>query len=125
MDVLETNRYTSNHLWLRFSPEGTDIGITPWGQGQIGEILYAETVPAGGKLVEGKPLGEVESMKSVVEILSPLDGEVLAVNPRLEAEPGEINTDPFETWLLRVRTEASPADFLSPGQYREWLSGSA
>lgn len=100
-------RYTKEHEWARVEADGTvSVGITTHAVDQLGDITLV-TVPAPGtRIVAGDHFGDIDSVKAVSELFSPLTGEIVATNPRLAEAPELINQDPYEGWMVRVR----PAD---------------
>jgi glycine cleavage system H protein len=97
-------QYTKEHEWLRVDESTGTIGITDHAQNELGDIVYVELPKAGDHLTAKESLGSVESVKAVSDVYSPVSGEVLAVNTKLQDKPELINTDPYgEGWLVRVR----------------------
>jgi glycine cleavage system H protein len=97
--------YTHDHEYLRISPDGiAEIGITDYAQGELGDIVFVELPAVGATVTAHAEFGTVEAVKAVSELNSPVSGEVIAVNPRLDKEPALINTDPYgDGWMIRVR----------------------
>lgn len=96
-------RFSEDHLWVLEMGTTARVGLSDYAQEQLGEILSV-SLDEAGKLVEaGKPLGEVESQKTVIELLSPLTGTVRAVNENVVEDPSLVNVDPYgKGWLLEV-----------------------
>jgi glycine cleavage system H protein len=108
-------RYTSDHEWVRVGDDGVvRIGITAFAQDALGDVVYVSLPAVGDSVASGDSCGEVESTKSVSDIYAPLDGEVTAVNPALDASPELINSDPYgEGWMFEMRpSDASAVDGL-------------
>lgn len=96
--------YSEEHEWVRVDGDVLTIGITEFAQDQLGDIVYVDLPSVGASLSSGDTVGELESTKSVSEVYSPVDGEVIAVNDALESGPEVINSDPYgEGWLFKVR----------------------
>lgn len=118
-------RYFREHDWAR--PEGDEatLGITWFAQDALGEIVYAELPEVGESVTAGEPYGQLESVKAVSDVFSPLSGEVVAVNGRLADEPQLVNEDPYgEGWLVRIRM-ADPAELdalMDADAYRAFLA---
>ena len=113
--------YTPEHEYVRFRPDGlAEVGITDYAQGELGDIVYLELPKAGAKFAAHDVFGTVEAVKAVSELFSPIAGEVVAINERLDKEPALVNTDPYgEGWMLRMRP-SSPnprAGLLSAAEY--------
>jgi glycine cleavage system H protein len=113
--------YTQEHEYVRLRPDGlAEVGITDYAQGELGDIVYLELPKAGAKFSAHDVFGTVEAVKAVSELFSPIAGEVVAINERLDKEPALVNTDPYgDGWMLRLRP-ANPAardGLLSPAEY--------
>src|SRR5688500_13331158 len=96
-------RYTKEHEWARHDGGRIVIGITDYAQDQLGDVVFVGLPDAGATVEAGKPLGEVESTKSVSDVYSPISGTVVAKNPDVEASPELVNDDPYDAgWLVAV-----------------------
>ena len=104
-------RYTEDHEWVADKGEGTvRVGITSYAQDALGDVVYVSLPAVGDTVTAGESCGEVESTKSVSDLYSPLDGEIVAVNDTLDAEPGKVNTDPYESgWMFEIRVSDASA----------------
>ena len=105
MDFPEDLRYTAEHEWARLSDDGTvTMGITDYAQDALGDVVYVNVSEVGATVDKGRPIGEVESTKSVSEIYAPCSGEVIEANAALSDAPDRINADPYgEGWIARIR----------------------
>jgi len=102
-------RYTKDHEWVRLEGDRGTVGITDYAQKQLGDVVYLELPEVGRKLKAQETFGTVESVKAVSELLSPVAGEVAAVNAALAQAPEKINSDPYgEGWMVAIRL-ADPA----------------
>lgn len=114
--------YTAEHEWFR-AQDGT-VGITEHAATALGDIVYVELPAPGARLVAGTPFGSVESVKSVSDLFSPVDGVVVAVNPDLAGAPELVNQDPYgRGWMVRLQTAGQPAGLLSAEAYRRLVEG--
>ncbi len=96
--------YSKEHEWIRVDESVGTIGITDYAQKELGDIVFVELPKKGEHVAATEPLGTVESVKAVSEIYSPVTGEVIAVNSKLQNNPELLNADPHgEAWLVRVR----------------------
>ena len=98
-------RYTREHEWVRVREDGTAlVGITFFAQEQLGDIVYLNLPQPGSRLAHMGRLGEVESVKAVSDIYSPLSGEVLEINQEAVEDPEVVNKDPYgKGWLVRLK----------------------
>jgi glycine cleavage system H protein len=98
-------RYTREHEWV--SIEGTNkgrVGLTGYAQEMLGDIVYVKLPAVGTSVKRSKKMGEVESVKAVSPIYSPISGEVMAINKKIKAAPQVVNRDPYgEGWLVQLK----------------------
>ena len=110
MNVPENLRYAESHEWILVEGDTGTVGITEHAQAELTDIVFAEP-PALGKLLKpGDVAAVVESVKAASDIYSPVSGEVIARNEKIEASPALLNTDPFgDGWIFKIRL-ANPAE---------------
>ena len=127
MSVPADLRYTPEHEWVALDGTTASIGITEYAAQQLGDVVYVSLPAPGTAVTAGEPCGEVESVKSVSDLYSPVDGEVSEVNAELEGDPSLVNAEPYAAgWMFRVRVAADgngdpalPPDLLSAAEYEE------
>lgn len=121
MSVPAELRYTPEHEWVAVDGDSATIGITDYAAQQLGDVVYLSLPAVGSEVTAGEPCGEVESVKSVSDLYSPVDGEVTDVNSDLEDDPALVNAEPYSSWMFKVRLPDGNvlADLLSPAQYEE------
>ncbi len=98
--------YTEEHEYVKATEDSgiVQIGITDYAQGELGDVVYVELPTVGTALGRMDVFGTIEAVKAVSELFSPLSGEVVAVNTRLDKEPALVNTDPYgDGWMVRLR----------------------
>ena len=107
-------KYHPEHDWGRIEGDEATLGITWFAQDALGELVHYEPPAVGAAVAKDESYGEVESVKAVSELVSPLSGEVLEVNEKTVDEPETVNEDPYgEGWLIRIRmSDPSEADSL-------------
>ena len=107
-------KYHPEHDWARIEGDEATLGITWFAQDALGELVHYEAPALGSAVAKDESYGEVESVKAVSELVSPLSGEVLEVNEKTVDEPETVNEDPYgEGWLIRIRmSDPSEADSL-------------
>ena len=100
--------YSSNHEWIRLSDDGKKavIGITDFAQLSLGDILFVNICMPGEELRTGEAFGDVESIKSVSELISPVTGICERTNDSVLETPDAINRDPYGAWLVEVSADA-------------------
>ncbi len=100
--------YTRSHYWVQRDGDEIVLGLTPRGEQDLGELTFAELPAVGTTVKRGTSLGIIESVKSVSEILAPVEGVVVAVNETVTERPDVVNESPLqEGWLVRLRIEAA------------------
>jgi glycine cleavage system H protein len=117
-------KYHREHDWARVDGDAATLGITWYAQDALGEIVHYEPPAEGGSVARDESYGEVESVKAVSDLISPLSGEVVEVNSALTEAPETINDDPYgQGWLVKIRlSDASEVDeLLDAKAYRQLL----
>ena len=107
-------RYHPEHDWARIDGDEATLGVTWFAQDALGELVHYEPPQEGQQIAKDASYGEVESVKAVSDVISPLSGEVLEVNEKVVGEPETVNADPYgEGWLVRIRlSDPSEVDAL-------------
>lgn len=97
-------KYTKDHEWLRIDGDVATIGITPFAQEKLGDLVFVELPSAGAKLGKGAVAATVESVKAASDVYAPVGGEVVQVNEKLTGEPDLVNADPIGNgWLFKMK----------------------
>lgn len=115
--------YDSNDYWIKVDQEVV-IGLTDYGQSHIGDIIYLELSPAGTTVRQGGRCGSIESGKWVGSLLAPVSGVIVETNREAEADPHQVNADPFgHGWLYRMEpTDRNEiARLMDSGAYKAWM----
>lgn len=115
--------YTAEHEYVARTndPSLVRIGITDYAQGELGDVVFVRLPKPGDSLDEHQAFGEIEAVKAVSELYSPVAGEVVEVNNALDGDSGVVNRDPYgDGWMikLRVKSSADLKALLSPKAYR-------
>ena len=121
-------RYTKEHEWVRVEDGVGTVGITDYAQDQLGDIVYVTLPEPGKRLSQLAVFGEIESVKAVSELYSPVSGEVVESNEALADKPEMVNDSPYgEGWIMKVRLtdEAEVEKLLTADQYREYIEREA
>jgi len=127
MSVPADLHYSPEHEWVSVEGSVATIGITDYAAQQLGDVVYVSLPTVGAAVTAGEPCGEVESVKSVSDLYSPVDGEVTEVNTELEDDPSLVNAEPYAAgWIFRVQLAqdgsgdpALPPDLLSAADYED------
>ena len=118
-------KYHREHDWARIDDGEAVLGITWYAQDALGELVHFEAPEVGASAKKDESYGEVESVKAVSDVISPLSGEIVEVNQKVVDAPETVNADPYgEGWLIRIRlTDPSEADaLLDAASYRSFLA---
>lgn len=100
----EDRKYTKEHEWVKLDGDVGTVGITDYAQDQLGDIVFVDLPEPGTKLAYTQKFGEIESVKAVSELYSPVSGEVIERNDGLNDNPQWVNDSPYDDgWMLKVR----------------------
>ena len=117
-------RYHAEHDWARIDGDEATLGITWFAQDSLGELVHFEPPDQGATIAKDASYGEVESVKAVSDLISPLSGEVIDVNQKVVDAPETVNEDPYgDGWLVRIRlSDPAEADsLLNAAAYKQIL----
>jgi glycine cleavage system H protein len=96
-------KVSEQHVWVGIVDERVYLGLTNYIQGELGTVISTEMPEVGDRIEEGEVFAELESVSTVHEVISPVSGKVLSVNPQLEERPSVINEDPYnDGWLVEI-----------------------
>ena len=108
--IPEKLRYASSHEWMRAESDGTySVGISDFAQEQLGDLVFLEVPEVGRELAAGEACAVVESVKAASDVYAPVAGEVVAANEGLSDALEQVNKDPYNAWLFRIKP-VNPAD---------------
>jgi len=124
MIIPENLKYTNDHEWVSVEGNKAFVGITDYAQSELGEIVFVDVATIGETLDEGSVFGSIEAVKTVSDLLMPIAGTVLEVNPDLEDQPELVNSDPYgKGWIIRIEIseESSLDGLMDSGAYRAFI----
>ena len=96
-------KYTSEHEWIQVEGDTATIGITPFAQDALGDLVYVELPEIGRQLEKGDEFAVVESVKTAAEVYSPINGEIVSINDNLSADPELIKKSLEEGWIVKIK----------------------
>jgi glycine cleavage system H protein len=103
-------KYTSDHEWVRVDGDIGTVGITPFAQEKLGDLVSVELPEVGARFDQGQTARTVESVKAAADVFAPVGGEIVAINDRVVGEPGLVNAAPAGNgWLFKIRIR-NPAE---------------
>ena len=123
MNIPSDLLYTKDHEWIKIENGIATVGITDYAQGELGDIIFIELPEIGDSVQAEDSIGTIEAVKTVADIYSPMNGEILEVNLNLESNPDSINTDPYGSgWIIKLNNFTNNDDnYLTPDQYKSLI----
>ena len=101
---LDKLKYAATHEWARVEDDVVVVGITGYAVEKLTDIVYVDLPDVGSQVRAGEPFGEIESVKAVSDLVSPVDGEVVERNDDLADDPTRVSNDPYEAgWMVKIR----------------------
>ena len=125
----DDRKYTQEHEWAKVEDADAKlvlVGITDYAQDELGDIVYFDLPQSGAAVSHMEKMGEVESVKAVSDLFSPVTGKIEAINEQLIDHPELVNDDPFEAgWIMRVALAdlAELDSLMSAAEYDEYIGG--
>jgi glycine cleavage system H protein len=113
-------KYTKDDEWVRFDGDDAYVGITDYAQSELGDLVFVNLPEVDDEVVAGEPFGDVESVKAVADVFSPVSGVVLEVNEDLLDDASLINSDPYGSWFIKVGSISAYEDFMTADEYDEY-----
>lgn len=110
-------KYSKSHEWVRYEDGVAVIGISDYAQDALGDVVFVNLPVVGDEVTAGETFGDVESVKAVSDLISPVSGVVLEVNEELEDSPENLNEDPYGAWIIKVENVTAEEDLLDAGAY--------
>lgn len=96
-------KYLPSHEYVRVDGEYGYVGISPYAAKQLGNVVYVDMPEEGDELEKGEEFGAIESVKAASDLFSPVSGEIVEVNSKLEDDPRAVSDDPLENWIIKVK----------------------
>ena len=126
MTIAEDRLYNKDHLWcLLEDNENVRVGISNNAQNSLGEIVFLDLPEVGAQVTQNEPLGIIESVKVVNELVSPVNGTVIETNDKLKDNPTLVNDSPYdEGWIVRIRIDSAEQleVLMDASKYRDFIS---
>ena len=123
MTIPANLKYAKSHEWVKDLGNGLfEIGISDYAQHELGDLVYVNLPQAGDDLEAGKPFADLESVKAVSDIYSPITGVVKEVNENILSSPESINKSPYEAWFIRAEGKIPEGKLLSAEDYEKSIA---
>ena len=118
-------QYTKSHEWIRMDGDIAVIGISDFAQDALGDLVFVNLPEIGDNVTAGESFGDVESVKAVSDLISPVTGTVCEINEELLDAPEMLNNDPYGAWIIKVNNIDGVEDLLDPAAYEEHCASEA
>ena len=110
-------KYSKSHEWIRYEDGVAVIGISDFAQDALGDVVFVNLPAVGDEVTAGEAFGDVESVKAVSDLISPVSGVVLEINEELEDSPENLNEDPYGAWIIKVENVTAEEELLNSEDY--------
>ena len=117
MNIPNELQYTRSHEWLLVGDGVATVGLTDFAQDALGDIVFVNLPQPGDEVNAGEAFGDVESVKAVSDVISPVSGVVLEINEELVDNPALVNEDPYGAWLIKVEQITGEEELLDAEAY--------
>ena len=115
-------KYSKDHEWMKEEDGVVVIGISDFAQDALGDVVFVNLPGEGDEVTAGEAFGDVESVKAVSDLVSPVSGTVCAVNEELLDEPEKLNSDPYGAWLIKVENPGETSELLDAAAYEAFCA---
>ena len=115
-------KYSKDHEWMKEEDGVVVIGISDFAQDALGDVVFVNLPGEGDEVTAGEAFGEVESVKAVSDLVSPVSGTVCAVNEDLLDEPEQLNKAPYDAWLIKVENVSDTEELLDAVAYEAFCA---
>ena len=110
-------KYSKDDEWLRYEGDVAYVGITDYAQHELGDLVFVNRPEVDDEVVAGEAFGDVESVKAVADVMSPVSGVVLEVNEDLLDDASLINSDPFGSWFIKIGSITGEDELMTADEY--------
>ena len=121
MSVREGLFYTKSHEWVKMEGDTAWVGLTDFAQSELGNLVFVNLPEEDDTVVMGEAFADVESVKAVSDVFSPVTGTVVEINEELQDSPEKINEEPYEAWFVKIAEVTDKEEFLNAAEYEAFL----
>ena len=118
-------QFSKSHEWIKEEDGLTWVGISDFAQNALGDVVFVNLPEVGDEITAGDPFGDVESVKAVSDLVSPVSGVVAEVNEELLDSPELLNSAPYDSWLIKVENVTKTEELLSASAYDDFCKTEA
>ena len=115
-------KYTKDHEWIKMEGDIAVIGISDFAQDALGDVVFINLPEVGDEVTAGESFGDVESVKAVSDVNSPVTGIVVEVNEELSDSPENLNSDPYGSWIIKVEKITATEDLMDAAAYEAFCA---
>ena len=115
-------KYTKDHEWLKMEGDVAIVGITDFAQDALGDVVFINLPEVGDSVNAGESFGDVESVKAVSDVNSPVTGVIVEVNEELADSPELLNEDPYGAWIIKVEQVSETEDMMDAEEYEAFCA---
>jgi len=115
-------KYTKSHEWIRTENGVSVVGISDFAQDALGDVVFINLPAVGDEITAGESFGDVESVKAVSDIISPVSGVIAEVNEELADAPEKLNSDPYGAWIIKVENVTGREELLDAAAYEAFCA---
>jgi glycine cleavage system H protein len=115
-------KYSKDHEWVKFEGDTAIIGISDFAQDALGDVVFINLPAEGDEVNASEAFGDVESVKAVSDLVSPVSGTIVAVNEELADAPEMLNSDPYGTWIIKVEGVTAQEELLDAAAYEAFCA---
>lgn len=125
MNYPEELKYTKSHEWLKEENGVATVGISDYAQDALGDVVFVNLPAVDDEVTAGTAFGDVESVKAVSDLISPVSGIVCEINEELLDAPEKLNKDPYGAWIIKVKDVTGKEELLDAAAYKEFCAQEA
>jgi len=118
-------KYSKDHEWVKFEGDTAIIGISDFAQDALGDVVFVNLPGEGDEATAGEAFGDVESVKAVSDLVSPVSGTIVAVNEELADAPEMLNSEPYGAWIIKVEGVTAQEELLDAAAYEAFCAEEA
>ena len=122
MTIKPELQYSKDHEWVKKEDDLTVIGISDFAQDALGDLVFVNLPEVGDAVTAGEAFGDVESVKAVSDLLSPVSGTVAEINEELLDAPEKLNEDPYGAWIIKVADVTATEELLDAAAYEAFIA---
>jgi len=122
MEIRDGLYYSDDHEWIKVEGNLAIIGISDFAQHQLGEVVFVEMPSEDDEFAANETFGAIESVKAASDIIMPISGKIVEINETLEDEPGMVNEQPYEAWIIKIEM-SDPSELeslMDSAKYKEF-----